>query len=64
MPDAWRYSPLTWATPLCQGCEAAAGTMAVYEGRTWRLTLCAACAAAHRSEHGEQLDLFGEEDTA
>lgn len=62
MSAAWRYVPLTPAMPQCQGCEAAAGTVAVYEGFVWQRTLCAACAAAHRAVHGEQLELFGEED--
>lgn len=64
MSGAWRYVPLTWAMPQCQGCEAAGATVAVYEGRVWHLTLCAACAEAHRAVHGgEQLELWGEDET-
>lgn len=58
---AWRYVTLPWAMPLpCKRCGEQAATVAVYEGRTWQYSMCTACAEAHRAEHEEQLELFGE----
>lgn len=65
MSDAWTYRPVPLAElpRPCQGCWEADAVVAVYEGRVWQVSLCAACAAAHREEHGEQLELWGEEET-